>query len=82
MDLIAVMTNISLLAVVGALTTIGSDASTSCNGRNGCNGHINSDGHNVSRVFLEMLSHLKTRLISGSFNYTSTTIPISAIPIL
>ena len=46
MDLVAVMTYISLLAVVVVLTTFGSNASTSCNGRNGCNGHTNDDGHN------------------------------------
>ena len=52
MDLIAVMTYISLLAVAVILMTIGSNASASCNGpnvcngRNGCNGHTNSDGHN------------------------------------
>ena len=49
MDLIAVMTYISLLAVVVVLTTIGSNANSSCNGPNvcnGCNGHTNSDGHN------------------------------------
>ena len=43
MDLIAVMTYISLFAVVVVLTTI---ANTSYNGPNVCNGHTNSDGHN------------------------------------
>ena len=49
MDLVSVMTYISLSAVLVVLTTIGSNASTSCNGPNvcnGCNGHTNSDGHN------------------------------------
>ena len=52
MDLIAVMTYISLLAQVVVLTTIDSNVRTSCNGpyvyndHNGCNGHTNCDDHN------------------------------------
>ena len=52
MDLIAVMTYISLLAVVVVFTTIDSNASTTCNGpyvynsHNGCNGQTNCDDHN------------------------------------
>ena len=52
MDLIAIMTHISLQAVVVVFIIISSNASTSCNGpvvcngRNGCSGHSNFDGHN------------------------------------
>ena len=52
MHLIAVMTYISLLAVVVVFTTIDSNASTTCNGpnvytsHNGCNGQTNCDDHN------------------------------------
>ena len=45
MDLIAVLTYTSLLAVVVVLTTIDSNASTSCNGPNVCNGHNGRNGH-------------------------------------
>ena len=57
MDLIAVITYISLLAVVVVLTTIDSNASTSCNdhnifnGPNSCNSCIGCNGHHSMNGF-------------------------------
>ena len=45
MDLIAVMTYISLLAVVVVFTIIDSNACTSCNGPYACNGCNSCNGH-------------------------------------
>ena len=52
MDLITIITYVSLLSVVVVLTAIRSKASTSyngpnvCDGQNGCNDHTNYDDHN------------------------------------